>query len=119
MANAKVNYTVEQVEQMKADYLAGLAAGKTNKEITAEIAEGLGKTARSVISKLSREGVYQREEKAKAAPRDEGPSKVELVETLEGIIGVQVETLMNVNKADLQTLIDALGSDESDETEAA
>ena len=49
-----VNYTDEQTAKMKADYLAG---------VTAEaIAQELGKTVRSVVAKLSREGVYKRKE---------------------------------------------------------
>lgn len=55
MAKEKVvNYTAEQTAQMKADYAAGVAVEK--------IAETLGKTAKSVVAKLSREGVYKRKE---------------------------------------------------------
>ena len=46
-----VNYTPEQTEQAKADYLAGVSVET--------IAQALGKTARSVIAKLSKEGVYK------------------------------------------------------------
>lgn len=55
MAKEKVvNYTAEQTAQMKADYAAG---------VTVEaIATALGKTAKSVVAKLSREGVYKRKE---------------------------------------------------------
>jgi hypothetical protein len=45
------NYTVEQTAKMVADYKAGVS--------TAAIAEALGKGVKSVVAKLSREGVYQ------------------------------------------------------------
>ena len=49
-----VNYTDEQTAKVVADYAAG---------VTVEtIAEALGKTTRSVIAKLSREGVYKAKE---------------------------------------------------------
>ena len=47
-----VNYTAEQTAKMVADYAEG---------VTVEaIAETLGKTVRSVVAKLSREGVYKK-----------------------------------------------------------
>ncbi len=46
-----VNYTPEQTEKAKIDYLAGVSVET--------IAQTLGKTARSVIAKLSKEGVYK------------------------------------------------------------
>lgn len=49
-----VNYTAEQTAQAKADYLSGVSVET--------IATALGKTARSVIAKLSKEGVYKAKE---------------------------------------------------------
>ena len=46
-----VNYTPEQTVELVADYRAGVAVET--------IANKLGKSVRSVIAKLSREGVYQ------------------------------------------------------------
>ena len=54
MAEKAINYTPEQTAQIVADYAAGVPV--------AEIAEAMGKTARSIIAKLSREGVYKRKE---------------------------------------------------------
>lgn len=45
------NYTDEQAEKAKVDYLQGVSVET--------IAESLGKTTRSVIAKLSRMGVYK------------------------------------------------------------
>ena len=54
MAEKTVNYTPEQTASMLADYAGG---------VTVEaIAESMGKTVRSVVAKLSREGVYKRKE---------------------------------------------------------
>ena len=46
------NYTAEQTAKMVLDYQAGVT--------TEAIAEALGKSVRSVVAKLSREGVYQK-----------------------------------------------------------
>ena len=51
-ATKTVNYTQEQTQQMIADYQAGVS--------TQQIAEALGKSVRSIVAKLSREGVYQK-----------------------------------------------------------
>ena len=45
-----VNYTPEMTAKMVAEYQAGAT--------TADLAEAFGKTVRSVVAKLSREGVY-------------------------------------------------------------
>ena len=52
MAEKIVNYTPEMTAQMVTDYQAGITVER--------IAEGLNKTVRSVVAKLSREGVYQK-----------------------------------------------------------
>jgi hypothetical protein len=53
MMTAKtVNYTPEQTAKMVADYQAGVTVES--------MAEALGKSVRSIVAKLSREGVYQK-----------------------------------------------------------
>ena len=49
-----VNYTPEQTTQMVMDYQAGVAVES--------IAEALNKSVRSIVAKLSREGVYKKKE---------------------------------------------------------
>jgi hypothetical protein len=51
MTDKIANYTPEQTKELVALYQAGVAVD--------EIAKQLNKTARSVVAKLSREGVYQ------------------------------------------------------------
>lgn len=52
MTAKTVNYTPEQTQKMVADYQSG---------VTVEaMAEALGKSVRSIVAKLSREGVYKK-----------------------------------------------------------
>ena len=53
MTAKNVNYT-EQTAKMVGDYSAGVTVD--------QIAEALGKSVRSVVAKLSREGVYKKKE---------------------------------------------------------
>lgn len=53
-----VNYTVEQTSMMVAEYTANPTAATVE-----AIASKLGKTVRSVVAKLSREGVYKKAER--------------------------------------------------------
>lgn len=52
MTAKAVNYTAEQAARVIADYQAGVTVE--------QIASALGKSVRSVVAKLSREGVYQK-----------------------------------------------------------
>ena len=52
MTAKTVNYTPEQTAKMVADYAAGVSVEA--------MAEALGKSVRSIVAKLSREGVYQK-----------------------------------------------------------
>ena len=68
------NYTEEMTAEILEQYSTGV-------DLDA-IAESVGKTVRSVRSKLVREGVYTAKPKQPAAKR-EGPTKKELLRTLE------------------------------------
>ena len=76
MAKAEPNYTEEMVVAITSAYQGGTPVD--------EIAETIGKSKRSVISKLVREGVYVATEKP-TAQRDNGPTKKELLNQLEGL----------------------------------
>ena len=52
MTAKTVNYTPEQTAKMVADYQAGVTVES--------MAEALGKSVRSIVAKLSREGAYQK-----------------------------------------------------------
>ena len=75
MAEArKINYSPELTGQIVSAYQAGTAVE--------EIAETIGKSVRSVRSKLVREGVYVAKEKV-ATRKVEGPTKKEILRDLD------------------------------------
>jgi hypothetical protein len=83
-----VNYTPE----MTATIVEGFKAGKTVEALATEV----GKTVRSVIAKLSKEGVYKTAEKP-AGKRE--MKKAEMVEAISKEIGVSEEVLESLEKA--------------------
>lgn len=96
MTEKTVNYTPDQVAQMLADYASGVRVET--------IAENLGKTTRSVVAKLSREGVYQPKAKA-TTPR---VTKEDLVGQIEARFGFQsgeLNTFEKASKEQLEALI--------------
>ena len=99
---ATANYTEQQTKEMVAQYEAA-----PTKETVVAIAEKLGKNTRSVIAKLSREGVY------KAQPRTTKRGepvvlKQELVNTIQEHFGDEFPSLVKASKVDLQKLIDKI-----------
>tara|TARA_Y100000592_G_C5366880_1_gene266498 strand:+ start:453 stop:860 length:408 start_codon:yes stop_codon:yes gene_type:complete len=99
---ATANYTEQQTKDMVAQYEAA-----PTKETVVAIAEKLGKNTRSVIAKLSREGVY------KAQPRTTKRGepvvlKQELVNKIQEHFGDEFPSLVKASKVDLQKLIDKI-----------
>lgn len=99
---ATANYTEQQTKDMVAQYEAA-----PTKETVVAIAEKLGKNTRSVIAKLSREGVY------KAQPRTTKRGepvvlKQELVNIIQEHFGDEFPSLVKASKVDLQKLIDKI-----------
>ena len=97
-----VNYTPEQTEQAKADYLAGVTVE--------QIALALGKSARSIVAKLSREGVYKAKE-YKTKTGETVVKKDELADKIGALLGAtepEMESLTKVNKTMLKKILDAL-----------
>lgn len=82
------NYTPE----MTVKVVEGFKAGRTVEDLAAEI----GKTVRSVIAKLSKEGVYKSKEKV-AGKRE--MKKAEMVAAISTEIGVSEEVLESLEKA--------------------
>jgi len=94
-----VNYTDEMVDAMVADY-----TGNPTKDTVVKLASKMGKTTRSIVAKLVREGVYI------ATPRVTKTGapvirKAELVTQIEDKLGVQLSTLEKASKADLEKLL--------------
>ena len=101
MAEAKTttNYTEEMVERMVARY------EELGNEGLETIAEELGRSVRSVRSKLVTLGAYQKAEAPKATPKREGPTKKELLNELEALVDFDVDGLMGATKAAIAALI--------------
>lgn len=100
-----VNYTPEMTAALVKAY-----GESPTKETVAEMAELFGKTTKSVIAKLSREGVYK---KAEAVSKDGTPvvKKDVMVGMIAEKIGVAEEKLEGLEKAPkvaLKLIFDAL-----------
>ena len=87
------NYTAEQTVEL----VAGYQSGKT----VEQLAELLGKTTRSVVAKLSREGVYVAKSRATGVSR---VKKAELVDKLAHACGVAPEVFESLEKANHEVL---------------
>lgn len=104
-AKAKtVNYTPKQTEKVKTDYLAGVTVEK--------IAETLGKTTRSVIAKLSKEGVYKKKEYV--SKTGEKPVKKDAhADAIGAVLNMnegEIESLTKANKTALVKIFTALAN---------
>tara|TARA_Y100000593_G_C4255130_1_gene309247 strand:- start:45 stop:476 length:432 start_codon:yes stop_codon:yes gene_type:complete len=101
MAVAK-NYTDEMVVSMTEQYVAN-----PTRETVDSLAQEFGKTTRSIIAKLSREGIY------KAQPRTTKTgepviSKAQYVSAISSHFEVELPTLVKAGKQDLQRLAEVL-----------
>ena len=101
MATAK-NYTDEQVKMMTTAYTE-----TPTRETVDSLAETLGKTTRSIIAKLSREGVYQAQPRTTKSG-EPVVAKAELVAQISEHFGIELPTLVKAGKQDLQRLVDAI-----------
>ena len=98
-----VNYTTEQTAELVAAYLAD-----ATEATIATFAEKFGKTARSIIAKLSREGVYKKKEyvgKTGEKPVKKDQLADKLAE-LAGLNEAEATSLEKASKTALQKLID-------------
>ena len=100
------NYSDKLVAEIVAEY-----SENPNMETVKKLAESTGKTTRSLIAKLSREGVYKK--KAKTTKTGEPViTKAEIVKQIAEKAGLEfnmLETLTKATKADLQNLASHLG----------
>ena len=88
----KTNYTPEQTATLVAGYQAG--------ETVEALANRLGKSTRSIVAKLSREGVYQAKTKAVGTR----VTKAQLVSLIALKVGASEEVLESLEKAIHQAL---------------
>lgn len=111
-----VNYTPEQTARLIADYTAN-----PTKDTVAALATAFGKTTKSVVAKLVREGVYKKAEKV---AKDGTPvvHKNELVQKIADEIGVTSDKLDGLEAAPknaLKLILSALVFDAEPEAEPA
>ena len=87
------NYTEEQTNMLVGAYL-----DKPTPETVAELAEYMSKSKKSIIGKLSREGVYRRE--VYVSKTGESPvTKVEIVNNIAESLGVEILALAGLEKS--------------------
>ena len=93
-----MNYTEEQTQYMVEHY-----ESCPSMETVQYLAEKFNKTTKSIIGKLSREGVYKRaiyKSKSGELPI----TKVELVSNIAENLGIEVESLVGLEKSPKSTL---------------
>ena len=93
-----VNYTPEMVDLMKSRYSAN-----PTRETVEELANELNKSIKSVIGKLSREGVYEKTEYL-TKTGEKPVTKRELVEKVAEILAVGYQALAGLEKSPKSSL---------------
>ena len=99
-----VNYTPEQTAKIVADYKAGAT--------TEAIANELGKSVRSIVAKLSREGVYQKKE-YKTKTGQAVVKKDAHADAIGAILKLsenEIDSLTKANKTALEKIFSALAN---------
>ena len=89
-----MTYTPEQTTQLVAGYQAG--------ETVEALADALGKSVRSVVAKLAREGVYQAKAKTKSGAGR--VTKAQLTASLEAVLGLASGSLESLQKGSHEAL---------------
>ena len=99
-----LNYTPEQTAQIVNDYANGMTVES--------IAQNLGKSARSIVAKLSREGVYKKKERV-----TKNGEAIVKKDTHADAIGAilrlpenDIESLTKANKNALKVIFEALAN---------
>jgi hypothetical protein len=100
MTAKTVNYTAEQTAAIAADYANGVSIET--------IAANVGKSVRSVVAKLSREGLYKAKERTtkNGDPIVKKDNLADQLGMLVGLTEAEVTSLAKVNKTALLKLLD-------------
>ena len=88
-----VNYTEEQVELMKEQYTRN-----PSRETVENLAETLDKSIKSIIGKLSREGVYKKTV-YKTKTGEDPETKKEIVESIADTLDIDYEPVAGLEKS--------------------
>jgi len=106
-----VNYTEQQVQHMIEEY-----KNNPTRETVENLAEELNKSIKSIIGKLSREGVYQKTV-YKTKTGEDPVTKKELVEELSDLVGIKYDMIAGLEKSpkiDLKRLVEILREEEDE-----
>ena len=104
MAEKTVNYTPEQTLNLIADYKNGFTVE--------QLALQFGKSVRSIVAKLSREGVYQKKQ-YKTKTGEAVVKKDAHADAIGAILRLpenDIESLTKANKSALKAIFDALAN---------
>jgi hypothetical protein len=104
MAEKTVNYTPEQTAQIITDYQSGVSVE--------QLAMAMGKSVRSVVAKLSREGVYQKKAyKTKTGePVVKKDAHADAIGAILRLPENDIESLTKANKSALKAIFEALAN---------
>lgn len=104
MTEKTVNYTQEQTQTLVAQYQAGISVE--------DLAMQFGKSVRSIVAKLSREGVYQKKTyKTKTGePVVKKDAHADAIGAILRLPENDVESLTKCNKSALRAIFDALAN---------
>ena len=99
MTAKTVNYTAEQTAAIVADYNAGVSVDT--------IAAKVGKSVRSIVAKLSREGVYKAKERVSktGAPVVKKDEIVDAMQSQFGLTDAEADSLTKANKTALVKIL--------------
>ena len=99
-----INYTTEQTTKVVADYSNGVTIE--------QIAQDMGKSVRSIVAKLSREGVYKKKEyvtkTGEAVVKKD--QHADAIGALLGLSEPDTESLTKANKQALRVIFEALSN---------
>lgn len=103
-ASKVVNYTAEQTAQVVQAYKSGIDVE--------QIAADLGKSVRSIVAKLSREGVYKKKDPVSKTgePVVKKDQHAEAIGAILNLSEPEVESLTKANKSALKAIFAALAN---------
>ena len=104
MAEKIANYTEQQTAQLVADYVSGTSVES--------LAESFGKSVRSIVAKLSREGVYKKKEYVSKSgePVQKKDMTADAIGRILNLSEPDTESLTKANKRALKAIFDALAN---------
>lgn len=104
MAEKIANYTEQQTAQLVADYVSGTSVEA--------LAESFGKSVRSIVAKLSREGVYKKKEYVTKSgePVQKKDETADAIGRILNLSEADTDSLTKANKRALKAIFDALAN---------